>query len=135
MADNGNDDIELAEDLAEPPDALAGGSRVGTVNGLIWCDHSGFDVVSVYTHNVHVAVPIESNAWRGVTAVELNFSGKMLASAPRVRDLEATGGIGAVEIVANHFSMPLNGPPPGPTTSPLPPWWHEQGDDPTPTRA
>lgn len=44
----------------------------------------------------------------------------------------------AVEIVANHFSMPLAGPPPGPSTGKLPPWWHKeklqdlgQGDDPT----
>jgi hypothetical protein len=142
MANNGDDDVELAEDLAEPPDAIASGSSVGRVYGLLWSDNSGFDVVSVRVQNVQVAVPIESNAWRGVTAVELNFSGNMLAGAPRVQDLEATGGVGAVGIVSNYFSMPLSGPPPGPTTGPLPPWWHkqapggtEQGGDPTPTEA
>ena len=128
MAKNGNDDnTELAEDLAEPPDAIASGSIVGTVNGLIWSDNSGFDVISVKMRDVHVAVPIESNAWRGLTVVKLNFSGNMLADAPRVQDLEATGGIGAVALVSNHFSTPLAGPPPGPGTGKLPPWWHKQG--------
>ncbi len=65
-------------------------------------------------------------------------SGSVVGDAPRVQDLEASGGIRAVEIVANHFSMPLAGPPPGPSTGKLPPWWHKekvqdlgQGDDPT----
>lgn len=142
MASNENDNIELTEDMGEPPDALASGSIVGTVNGLIWSDDSGFDVVSVEMQGNHVAVPIETNAWRDATVVELNFSGNMLAGAPRIQDLEAAGGTRAVELVSNHFSMPLAGPPPGPTTGPLPPWWHKetpggtkQGDDPTPTKA
>lgn len=139
MADSGkDDDIELAEDLAEPPDALASGSVVGKVLGLIWCDISGFDVVSVTVQDENIAVPVESDTWRDVRAVELKFGSATLADAPRVQDLEATGGVGAVELVSDHFSMPLSGPPPGPPTTPLPPWWPtnaggvKPGDDPTP---
>jgi hypothetical protein len=143
MAKDGNDeDIELAENLAEPADALASGSVVGTVNGLIWSDNSGFDVVSVEMRDVSVAVPIDSDVWRGAAFVELNFSETLLADAPRVQDLEATGGIGAVEAVSDHFAMPLSGPPPGPATGTLPPWWHKHapggitpGEAPNPTEA
>lgn len=143
MANGGNDeDIELAEDLAEPADALASGSAVGTVKGLIWSDSSGLDVVSVAIQDVSVAVPVESDAWRGAAVVELNFSEALLADAPRIQDLEATGGIGAIGIVSDHFAVPLSGPPPGPSTGSLPPWWHKPtppgttpGDDPTPTKA
>jgi hypothetical protein len=139
MADSGKDDEpKLAEGLAKPPDAVVSGSVVGTVQGLIWSDISGIDVVSVAVQHAHVAVPIESDRWRGVDVVDLKVSPAMLTDAPRVQDLEASGGIRAVEIVANHFSMPLAGPPPGPSTGKLPPWWHkekahglEQGDDPT----
>jgi hypothetical protein len=140
MADSGkDDDLELAEGLTEPPDAMASGSIVGTVRGLIWSDSSGVDVVSVAVQDAHVAVPVESDTWRDVNVVELKISLAMLTDAPRVQDLEATGGTRAVELVSDHFSMPLSGPPPGPTSVPLPPWWHkekahgvERGDDPTP---
>ena len=141
MANNegDNDDLGLAEDLAEPPDAIANGSVVGKVDGLIWCDISGVDVVSVAVQDEHVAVPVESDSWRDVHFVELKFNPAKLIGAPRVQDLEATGGMRAVELVSNHFSMPLSGPPPGPPTGGLPPWWPpktvgdvEQGDDPTP---
>jgi hypothetical protein len=140
MADSGrDDDLGLAEDLAEPPDAVASGSVVGKVVGLIWCDISGVDVVSVAVQDEHIAVPVESDSWRDVHVVELKTSAATLTDAPRVQDLKATGGMRAVELVSNHFSMPLSGPPPGPSTGPLPPWWPtkepggvQQGDDPTP---
>ena len=121
MAHSGrDDDLGLAEDLAEPPDAVASGSVVGKVNGLIWRDISGVDVVSVAVQDEHVAVPVETDSWRDVRVVELNISLATLIDAPRVQDLEATGGMQAVELVSDHFSMPLSGPPPGPSTGTLP---------------
>ena len=127
MADSRkDDDPKLAEDLDEPPEAVASGLIVGTIQGLIWSDISGVDVVSVAVHDAHVAVPIESNTWRGVDVVELKVSPAMLTDAPRVQDLEATGGVRAVELVSNHFSVSLFGPPPGPTNVPLPPWWYTE---------
>ena len=133
------DSLGLAEDLAEPPDAVASGSVVGKVNGLIWRDVSGVDVVSVAVQDEHIAVPVETDSWRDVQVVELNVSLATLFDAPRVRDLAATGGLQAVELVSDHFAMPLSGPPPGPSTGTLPPWWPRkkkdgvaQDDDPTP---
>ena len=130
--------FELAE-LIEPMDAIASGTTVGKVEGLIWSDMSGLDIVSVIVHGSHVAVPVEGDTWRDAPVVDLKISQGMLSEAPEVRDLEATGGVNAVELVSRHFSMPLSGPPPGPTPGRLPPWWHkgtpgdpEPGDDPTP---
>ena len=83
MADSRkDDDPKLAEDLDEPPEAVASGLIVGTIQGLIWSDISGVDVVSVAVHDAHVAVPIESNTWRGVDVVELKVSPAMLTDAP-----------------------------------------------------
>jgi len=132
---------ELAENLAQPTAAALDGSVVGVVQGLIWSDASGFDVLSVDVRDVHVAVPVESDTWRDADVVELAVSAADLTYAPAVQELETAGGIRAVELVADHFSMPLAGPPPGPPTGPLPPWWHKdpQGvkpdDDPAPPRA
>jgi hypothetical protein len=136
------DDSELAENLTEPTAAIAGGATVGQIAGLIWSDATGVDVVSVEVSGTHVAVPVDSGTWRYVQSVELNISPSEVYYAPRVQDLEATGGVSAVEAVSNHFSMPLSGPPPGPPTGPLPPWWEKgdketaggagQGDDPNP---
>ena len=136
--DEENDKPGLAEDLAEPLDAALGGSIVGAVQGLIWSDSSGIDIVSVSVRDVAVAVPVESDAWRDVHVVELNISPAELTDAPQVQDLEASGGAGAVRAVADYYSMPLSGPPPGPPTGPLPPWWHTQeahaaGQDADPT--
>lgn len=75
MADSGKDDEPmLAEGLAKPPDAVVSGSVVGAVQGLIWSDISGIDVMSVSVQHAHVAVPVESDTWRGVDVVELKVS-------------------------------------------------------------
>lgn len=117
------EDFGLAENLADPPAAVANGADVGQVEGLIWSDVTGVDIVSVEVHGDHVAVPIEGDTWRYVEIVHFDVSADEIYGAPRVQDLEASGGIAAVESVSQHFSMPLNGPPPGPATGPLPPWW------------
>lgn len=117
----------LAESLTEPAKAVASGSTVGRVEGLIWSDASGMDVVSVVVRGSRIAVPIASDAWRGVDVVDLKVSLSKLHDAPLIQHLEATGGSGAVELVANHFALPLSGPPPGPSTGTLPPWWSDVG--------
>jgi len=140
MGSGQDDDFGLVESLAEPAKAIASGSTVGRVEGLIWSDASGMDVVSVEIHGSRVAVPIASDTWRGVDEVDLKMSLAKLHGAPRVKHLEATGGSGAVEMLADHFAITLYGPPPGPSTGTLPPWWgdvgevgdKEQGDDPAP---
>ena len=133
------DDSELAENLAEAPTAVAEGTEVGHVKGLIWSDATGVDVVSIMVHGAQVAVPVTGESWRRVGIVDLNMNPEEVFSAPRLRDLAARGGITAIEVVSSHFSMPLAGPPPGPRTGPLPPWWDdpktgliEPGDGPKP---
>jgi hypothetical protein len=140
MTVSGEDDgLELAENLPEPAAAIASGTTVGQVEGLIWSDATGIDVVCVEIAGAYVAVPIETDTWRDVHVVDLNMSPAAVNGAPRVEDLEASGGMAAVEMVSYHFSMSLSGPPPGPSPSPLPPWWDKgttetvtQGDGPTP---
>jgi hypothetical protein len=133
------EDFGLAENLADPPAAVAGGADVGQVEGLIWSDATGVDVVSVEVGGDHVAVPVEGDTWRNAQIVYFDMTANEIYSAPRVQDLEASGGTAAVEAVSQYFSMPLDGPPPGPTTGPLPPWWDKpktegtnQDDGPSP---
>jgi hypothetical protein len=136
-----DDELELAENLAEPAEAIASGTIVGQVEGLIWSDVTGIDVVCVVVPgaNVAVAVPIDSGTWRYAHVVDLKMSPAEVHSAPRVQALGASGGAAAVGMVSHHFSMPLAGPPPGPGTGTLPPWWDKgtaggitQGDGPAP---
>lgn len=118
-------DFELAENLANPPAAVANGADVGQVQGLIWSDATGMDIVCVAVRGDHVAVPIEGDTWRFAEIVHFGMTVDEIYSAPRLQDLEASGGLGAVEAVSQYFSTPLNGPPPGPSTGPLPPWWNK----------
>lgn len=117
------EDSWLAENLADPPAAVADGADVGQVEGLIWSDATGVDIVSVEVRGDRVAVPIYGDIWRSEPTVEFDISADEIYGAPRVQDLEVSGGIAAVEAVSQYFSMPLSGPPPGPSTGPLPPWW------------
>jgi hypothetical protein len=138
-ASGDGEESELAENLAETPTAVAEGTEVGHVEGLIWSDATGVDVLSIMIRSGPVAVPVRGESWRHVGIVDLNMNTDEVFSAPRLRDLAARGGITAVEVVSSHFSLPLAGPPPGPWTGPLPPWWDdpktgviEPGDGPKP---
>ena len=99
----------FAENLADPPAAVADGADVGQVEGLIWSDATGVDIVSVEVRGDRVAVPIYGDIWRSEPTVEFDISADEIYGAPRVQDLEVSGGIAAVEAVSQYFSMPLSG--------------------------
>jgi hypothetical protein len=119
--------FDPAEDLAEPSDeasyATIGSKVVGPIDGLLWRDASGFDVIAVHVEGADVAVPVERERWRLHHAIEIDVGWGAVISAPRVSELKELGGEAAVNLIGEHYDLALNGPPPGPGTTPLPPWW------------
>jgi hypothetical protein len=105
---------------------------VGAVSGTLWQDGSGFAIVAVEQGGTEVAIPMRLGQF-GLPGnqVRVDFSAGEVRSAPTVGDLMAGGGAEAVRLVAEHFDLGLTGPPPGPLTNKLPPWWGTP--EPTPT--
>jgi hypothetical protein len=116
-------EVAVARTVTEETAALIHGDVVGEVDGLVWEDASGFDIVCVTILGHQIAVPVEHGGWREGRAVELDIDMEQVAGAPQLRELQAMGGSTAVDRVGEHFSMNLTGPPPGPDPQPLPPWW------------
>jgi hypothetical protein len=126
--------FDPAEDLAEMSDegsyATIGSEVVGSVDGLVWQDASGFDVIAVHVEGADVAVPVEHGSWRRDWNIEIDVGWDAITSAPKMNELKEMGGDAAVNVIGEHYDLALNGPPPGPGTTPLPPWWPPVPDDP-----
>ena len=106
----------------------SGHEHVGEVTGHLWTDASGFDVVSVGVEDDEVALPIRLHHRSGRGGVTVPFSTEDVRQAPRTEDLAAVGGEEAVRLIEEYYGVALSGPPPGPGTTRLPPWW-KQGSD------
>jgi hypothetical protein len=96
---------------------------VGAVGETLWHDASGFDIVAVYRAGADVVVPVTHEHMNISERVPVNFSADEVREAPTVGELMARGGESAVRLVAEHYNVGLAGPPPGPSTTKLPPWW------------
>jgi hypothetical protein len=123
METDGSEEIAFVEAVSEETAAVIDGDVVGEVDGLIWEDASGVDIVCITIGTSQVAAPVNHGEWRTGGWVVLGFDAETLEEAPQLTRLIASGGANAVEEVATHFSLGLTGPPPGPDPQPLPPWW------------
>ncbi len=122
MGEDATPEAHVAEVAGVDVAALVNGEFVGDVDGLVWEDASGCDIVSITFRGDHVVVPVNHGEWR-TSHVVLDFDIEQVALAPRLLDLQAGGGDGAVGLVGTYFDLNLTGPPPGPDPQPLPPWW------------
>jgi hypothetical protein len=105
---------------------------VGTVGEMLWQDAGGFDVVTVAGAGPEVVIPLAHGQAQMSDPVSVRFTAAEVRDAPSVGELMARGGDAAVRLVADHYDLNLTGPPPGPVTSKLPPWWTRtaaEGDD------
>jgi hypothetical protein len=116
-------DVPIAESVSDDTTATIGGSVIGEVDGLLWEDASGLDIVCVTIDVGQVAVPVEHEEWRGGGLVELAYDEIQVMDAPLLGQLQHLSASDAIEQVAEHYSVSLGGPPPGPDPQPLPPWW------------
>jgi hypothetical protein len=91
-------------------------------------DASGFDVVAVSVEDDEVVLPVRLHQGSGRGDVTVPFSTEDVRQAPRIDDLAAVGGKEAVRLIEEYYGVALSGPPPGPGTTRLPPWWR-QGTD------
>ena len=124
-----HDDAELvragtaADEVTEDTEVVARGGVAGEVNGLVWHDDAGVDVISVTVHDKQIAIPVPPDEWRTNPVIVVSQSIDELDDAPSMQQLEAGGGTEAIRLVSTHFEVRLAGPPPGPSPTPLPPWW------------
>jgi len=106
---------------------------MGEVTRLLWRDASGFDVVAVDIEDDQVVLPVQHEHLVEGIDVRVEFTAKHLRDAPSVQDLYRIGRApSVVDLVGAHYKVRLIGPPPGPPTIELPPWWTPEGDQPEP---
>jgi hypothetical protein len=122
--DHPSGDVPIAEPSPEPVELVVQGEVVGGVDGLVWSDASGLEILSITIGGSQIAVPFVSGQWRDHSQLDLSIDPVVLESAPRLIELREVGGSRAIEIVGDHYSINLAGPPPGPNPGPLPPWWN-----------
>lgn len=127
MDDQEEPRIPVAETVHEDTAATLDGAVIGEVDGLLWHDASGVDIVSVTIDVGQIAVPVDHNEWRGGGAVELAYDEIRLEGAPLLDHLTKLSADQAIEEIGDHYALNLGGPPPGPDPQPLPPWW-DPGD-------
>ncbi|AXT85760.1 hypothetical protein C6I20_11555 [Aeromicrobium sp. A1-2] len=113
----------VAESTVEETPATAAGIVIGEVDGLLWEDTSGVDIVSVTIVTGQVAVPVDRGRWRSGGIVELGYEVTQVEQAPSLNHLRDLSLRQTVEQVAEYYAVALGGPPPGPDPQPLPPWW------------
>lgn len=124
-------EISVAVSPADETAAAIDGAIVGELDGLLWEDSTGVDIVSVTIEWGQVAVPVEHGDWLNGGVVELGCDEEQLRDAPLLNHLQHLSASATIEQIAEHYSLNLGGPPPGPDPQPLPPWWgsiEETGD-------
>ena len=120
-------DIPVAESPEAEASATIDGIVIGEVDGLLWEDATGVDIVSVTIGIGQVAVPVDRGEWRTGGHVELGFDEGQVERAPLLDRLRLQSPRQTIEEVGDHYSIDLGGPPPGPDPQPLPPWWDASG--------
>ena len=120
-------EVSVAEPATEDTSATVDGAVIGEVDGLLWEDVSGVDIVCVTVGVGHFAVPVDHGQWRGGDDVALGYDETLVRPAPQLGYLQHLAPAQAVEQVADHYAVDLGGPPPGPDPQPLPPWWSAAG--------
>jgi hypothetical protein len=116
-------EIPVAESAGEDTPATIDGTVIGEVDGLLWEDSSGVDIVSITIDVGQVAVPVDRGGWRGGGIVEIWYDETQVRDAPQLGDLQHLAPDDAISQISEHYSVNLGGPPPGPDPQPLPPWW------------
>jgi hypothetical protein len=128
MVEHEDERDDLEEVLAEPTTGEqfveSDGIVIGNVAGLVWSDYSGLDIVGVQMNDAQIAVPVPRDSWRGMKYVEIELDPKKLTAAPTLGELKKKHGAFAIRAVSDFYSVELSGPPPGPGTGQLPPWWY-----------
>lgn len=119
--------VPIAESVADDTAATISGTLIGEIDGLVWEDASGLDIICVSIDVGQVVVPVDHDDWRGGGLIELPYDELQVGHAPLLGDLRHMLASDAIEQVAEHYSVNLGGPPPGPDPQPLPPWW-DTGD-------
>jgi len=112
-----------------PEIVTADNEIVGNIGATLWHDASGFDVVAVERAGADVVVPVTQEQATTADSVAVDFTADEVREAPSVGELIARGGEAAVRLVAEHYDVALAGPPPGPGTTKLPPWWTKATTD------
>jgi hypothetical protein len=130
MASDEQPDVPVAESATDEVSATVDGDVIGDIDGLLWEDASGVDIVSITIEVGQVAVPVDHGEWRGGGNIELAYDEAQVLRAPLLHHLQHLSSDDAIEQIAEHYSVDLGGPPPGPDPQPLPPWWNagEQSD-------
>lgn len=126
--DHSSEGVPIAQPSENNVDLVVHGEVVGGVDGLVWADATGLEVISVTIAGNQIAVPFVPAEWRNHSQLEITVEPDVLYNAPRLRDLQDAGGSRAIDMVGDHYSINLVGPPPGPNPGPLPPWWNARGD-------
>ncbi|MDQ4052902.1 MAG: hypothetical protein M3237_09395 [Actinomycetota bacterium] len=121
-------EIPIAEHVLDDTSATVDGAVIGAIDGLLWEDTSGVDIVCVTIDAGQVAVPVDHDEWRVSGVVELRYDETMVKDAPPLGLLQHLASTDVIEQIADHYSVNLGGPPPGPDPQPLPPWW-SAGED------
>ena len=116
-------EVPIAESVEDETSATVDGLIVGEVDGLVWHDISGVDIVSVTTEEGQVAVPVVQDQWRGGGVVELAYDETLVTHGPYLFELSQLSADAVIGEIREHYSVDLGGPPPGPDPQPLPPWW------------
>lgn len=124
MASDESREVPVAESAAEDTSATVEGNVIGEVDGLLWEDSSGVDIVCITIDVGQVAVPVDHGEWRGGGNVELGYDEVRIKRAPLLGHLQDLSPRDVIEEIGQHYSVDLGGPPPGPDPQPLPPWWN-----------
>lgn len=128
MGDHESREVPVAEAATEETSAMVGGMVIGEVDGLLWEDTSGVDIVSITIRGEQLAVPVDRGEWREGGVLTLEFAMEQVMQAPALDFLSQLRSSEVIERVAEHFSVSLGGPPPGPDPQLVPPWWDPVGD-------
>jgi hypothetical protein len=120
----------MSEEAKEPRPKIvtADNKTIGSAGETLWHDARGFDIVTVHGAGADVVIPLIHGQVDIGGRLPVTFSADEVRQAPTVAELAARGGAAAIRLVADHYDVSLAGPPPGPGTTKLPPWWTKVED-------
>jgi hypothetical protein len=103
----------------------AEGKPVGVVRSVLWKDDTGNHVIGVAGRGREFVMPVKPRLVR--SEIRTRYSSETIRTGLTVeqfkRVVRSKGTDAAAEVLGDHYEVNLSGPPPGPPTTPVPPWW------------